>query len=79
MGFIAEDVPELVAVNGRDALSALEIAALLTKVVQEQAKTLQAKEEKIKSLERRLERLEKILAVTTFENKIESTETLSAR
>lgn len=33
VGFIAEDVPELVAVNGRDALSALEIAALLTKVV----------------------------------------------
>ena len=34
MGFIAEDVPELVATNDRKGLSALDITAVLTKVVQ---------------------------------------------
>ncbi len=32
-GFIAEDVPELVATKERNSLSALEIVAVLTKVV----------------------------------------------
>ena len=36
VGFIAEDVPELVAMNNRKGLSAMDIAAVLTKVAQEQ-------------------------------------------
>jgi len=36
VGFIAEDVPELVAMSDRDGLSAMEIVAVLTRVVQEQ-------------------------------------------
>lgn len=36
VGFIAEDVPALVAGRNRDGLSALEIAAVLTRVVQQQ-------------------------------------------
>jgi hypothetical protein len=41
VGFIAEDVPELVARPGRTTLSALEIVAVLTKVVQEQQKAME--------------------------------------
>lgn len=52
VGFIAEDVPELVAENSRKGLSALDFIAVLTKVVQEQQKT-------ISDLEERLEKVEK--------------------
>jgi len=40
VGFIAEDVPELVAINGRKNLSPMDILGVLTKVVQEQQKTI---------------------------------------
>ena len=50
VGFIAEDVPELVAVADRDALSTMDIVAVLTRVVQEQ-------QNKIKELESRLDAL----------------------
>ena len=40
LGFIAEDVPELVATKDRKGMSPMDIAAVLTKVVQEQQKTL---------------------------------------
>ena len=36
VGFIAEDVPELVAMADRETLSSMDIVAVLTKVVQEQ-------------------------------------------
>jgi len=36
VGFIAEDVPELVANKDRNGLSPMDIVAVLTKVVQEQ-------------------------------------------
>jgi hypothetical protein len=48
VGFIAEDVPDLVAVADRDALSTMDIVAVLTRVVQEQ-------QSKIKELEARLD------------------------
>lgn len=48
VGFIAEDVPDLVAVGKRDALSTMDIVAVLTRVVQEQ-------QIKIKELEARLD------------------------
>jgi hypothetical protein len=41
VGFIAEDVPELVATRDRKGLSPMDIVAMLTKVVQEQQKTIQ--------------------------------------
>lgn len=40
VGFIAEDVPELVATKGRKGLSSMDVVAVLTKVVQEQQKTI---------------------------------------
>ena len=48
VGFIAEDVPELVATNDRDGLSAMDIVAVLTRVVQDQQR-------RIEELEARLE------------------------
>ena len=47
LGFIAEDVPGLVATNARKSLSPMDIVAVLTKVVQQQQK-------KITELESRL-------------------------
>jgi len=40
VGFIAEDVPELVATNDRKGLSSMDVVAVLTKVVQEQQRTI---------------------------------------
>lgn len=51
VGFIAEDVPAIVATPDRKGLSSMDIAAVLTKVIQEQQKT-------IEDLQARLERLE---------------------
>lgn len=41
VGFIAEDVPDLVATPDRKSLSAMDIVAVLTKAVQEQQKTIE--------------------------------------
>ena len=50
-GFIAEDVPELVADKSRKALNSLEIVAVLTKVVQEQQKTIDELSARLDELE----------------------------
>jgi hypothetical protein len=50
VGFIAEDVPDLVATKDRKGLTALDIVAVLTKVAQEQ-------EAKIKKLEQIVNKL----------------------
>ncbi|MEO8382307.1 MAG: tail fiber domain-containing protein [Acidobacteriota bacterium] len=52
VGFIAEDVPDLVATPERDGLSALDIVAVVTKVVQEQQKTIEQLNERIAQLEK---------------------------
>ncbi|MBF0606010.1 MAG: tail fiber domain-containing protein [Magnetococcales bacterium] len=41
IGFIAEDVPDIVATKDRKGLSTMDVVALLTKVVQEQQKMAQ--------------------------------------
>jgi acetolactate synthase small subunit len=51
VGFIAEDVPDLVATTDRKGLSAMDIVAVLTKAVKEQQKTIEALTEKVKMLE----------------------------
>jgi hypothetical protein len=51
VGFVAEDVPDLVASGDRKGLSPMDIVAVLTKVVQEQQKT-------IDELTSRLEKIE---------------------
>lgn len=52
VGFIAEDVPGLVASNGRKSLSTMDILAVLTKVVQEQTKVIAELQEKVEMLEK---------------------------
>jgi hypothetical protein len=52
VGFIAEDVPELVAAPDRKGLSALDIVAVVTKVVQEQQKTIEELNKRIVELEK---------------------------
>ena len=52
VGFIAEDVPDLVASKDRRGLSALDIVAVLTKVVQDQEKVIQALSQRVEQLEK---------------------------
>ena len=58
MGFIAEDVPELVAINSRDGLSAMDMVAVLTKVMQAQDKTLNETKEELKKAQEKIAKLE---------------------
>jgi hypothetical protein len=50
VGFIAEDVPEIVATPDRKGLSSMDIVALLTKVVKEQQKTIDELSKKVDEL-----------------------------
>jgi len=52
IGFVAEDVPNLVAQKNRDAVDPMDIVGVLTKVVQEQSKTIEALAAKIDRLEK---------------------------
>jgi len=47
VGFIAEDVPDLVAMDDRQSLSAMDIVAVLTKVVQNQQRRIEDLEARI--------------------------------
>jgi hypothetical protein len=54
VGFIAEDVPELVASKDRKSLSALDIVAVLTKVVQEQKQTIEEQKSEFAEIKQQL-------------------------
>jgi len=53
VGFIAEDVPELVATPDRTGLAPMDIVAVLTKIVQEQQKTIAEMRARLDRLERK--------------------------
>lgn len=53
VGFVAEDVPDLVATGDRKSLSPMDVTALLTKVVQEQQSTIEELSRRLAELERR--------------------------
>jgi hypothetical protein len=55
VGFIAEDVPELVATKDHKGMSAMDIVAVLTKVVQEQQKEISFLKDKLSALEKKVE------------------------
>ncbi len=55
VGFIAEDVPELVATKDRKGLAPMDLTAVLTKVVQEQQKMLQEQKETIDAMKQEME------------------------
>jgi hypothetical protein len=52
VGFIAEDVPDLVATSDRKGLSSMDIVAVLTKVVQEQQRTIEQMQAQLKELQK---------------------------
>jgi Chaperone of endosialidase len=51
VGFIAEDVPDIVATADRKTLAPMDIVAVLTRVVQEQQKTIDTLLERVERLE----------------------------
>jgi hypothetical protein len=61
VGFIAEDVPELVAMKDRKSLSPMDIVAVLTKVVQEMKAENEGLKAKNESLENRLLAIEEAM------------------
>jgi hypothetical protein len=54
VGFIAEDVPQLVATKDRKGISSMDIVSVLTKVVQEQQKTIVNLQEELNELKGRI-------------------------
>jgi hypothetical protein len=50
VGFVAEEVPDLVSTKDRKGLSPMDIVAVLTKVVQEQQKTISTLREELNEL-----------------------------
>jgi hypothetical protein len=59
VGFIAEDVPELVAMNGRKTLGTVDIVSVLTRVVQEQQKFIREQQKINAELQKKIAELEK--------------------
>lgn len=55
VGFIAEEVPDLVATNSRKSLSTMDIVAVLTKVVQDQQKAIEELNKTIAQLQEKVE------------------------
>ncbi|MEO1085005.1 MAG: tail fiber domain-containing protein, partial [Acidobacteriota bacterium] len=55
VGFIAEDVPELVAMKDRKSLTSMDVVAVLTRVAQEQQVMLQEQRRAIEALAERLD------------------------
>lgn len=58
VGFIAEDVPELVASKDRKTMSPMDVVAVLTKVVQEQQKLAEKQQKTIDTLKKRIDEFE---------------------
>ena len=52
VGFIAEEVPDLVSTNSRKSLSPMDVVAVLTKVIQEQQKAIEELSRKVDDLEK---------------------------
>ena len=68
LGFIAEDVPELVASKDRKGMSSMDVVAVLTKVVQEQQKTVQEQRTTIADLSRRLAVVERGVKIAKYQD-----------
>ena len=62
LGFIAEDVPALVATQDRKGVDPMDIAAVLTKVVQQQQVQMAAQQREIEDLKKEMQRMKKKLA-----------------
>lgn len=65
VGFISEDAPELVATKDKKGMSSMDVVAVLTKVVQEQQKTIAELSKKMSELERELKLKNNVAMVAT--------------
>jgi len=70
IGFIAEDVPDLVAMSNRKGLSPMDITAVLTKVVKEQKNQIEglkneneAKDAEIESLRNEINKIKAVIGI----------------
>ena len=54
VGFVAEDVPELVSTVGRTGIPPVDIIAVLTKVVQQQQERILTLEAQVRAVEQRI-------------------------
>ncbi len=61
-GFVAEDVPEILALNNRESLSSMDIVAVLTKVAQDQQQQIKTQKEKIEKIRNEIKTLQEILS-----------------
>ncbi len=61
VGFIAEDVPDIVAMPDRKSLSSMDIIAVLTKVAQDQEQAINTQKETIETIENEIGTLKEIL------------------
>lgn len=62
VGFIAEEVPDLLATQDRKGVSSLDIVAVLTRVIQEQQKTIQEQEKIVLDQRKTVEEHRKIIS-----------------
>lgn len=60
LGFIAEDVPELVATADRKTMTRTPLLSVLTKVIQEQDQVLEEQNNEIQTLKQRIEKLKQV-------------------
>ena len=65
IGFIAEDVPEIVANNDRATLSSMDIIALLTRVVQDQQNTIETQAQLVEQQNERMDQLETMIRMVS--------------
>ncbi len=77
VGFIAEDVPELVAVNSRDGLSAMDMVAVLTKVVQEQERVMAETRAELKDAQEKIAKVELLLTNIALDTSSSQSEKVS--
>jgi hypothetical protein len=65
VGFIAEDVPELVAMKGRKTLGTVDIVAVLTKVIKEQHESQKEQQQMLEAQQKTLKDQQEIISRLT--------------
>lgn len=77
VGFIAEDVPDLVATKDRKGLSPMDIVAVVTKVVQDQQETIKDQGKEIQALKALLQQT--LAGLSTLNQKVNHLESVNGQ
>lgn len=72
VGFLAEDVPELVATQDRKSLSSMDIVAVLTRVVQEQQSEISELKERVSEIDAFKQEMAELKSLLKSQTKIAS-------